>query len=411
MLAADSSDSAGTFSATSYPLSRPSATASRWSSCCASGAGIRRSATPRSRIRRCTRRVSPRASTGNTPGRRSPKRRPAWTKRSASSSRRAATSASSDGAAACPPPPHFSSANKINEKPMKRHNEIVCAFAASIFIAVAFYAGERYMTMNGDLLSGAEAATAANVQLPFRYSFQVDGRLEETGLMDNSSSPYWWVSSGAFLDIKSGVGMTNHGELPIGSKWQIRYAANNPVDTDGGLHPQNIFRMVQRSRWQDIAEEMSFRIDKDNLSASLSRTASNGLHLMSRYADQNNLYIAGLRVDGYAVIKKKMAGKYYTLASKRVILGKKYDRILAPNLLPLGTWIRIKTVTKNLDATRVYINLYSDIGNTGTWTLATEAIDDGQTYGGAAMTAAGHAGLRTDFMDVTFDDFMLTTAQ
>jgi len=292
---------------------------------------------------------------------------------------------------------------------MKRHKEIVCAFAASILITIAFYAGERFMTANdGDLLSGAEAATAANVQLPFHYAFQVDGRLEETGLMDNSSSPYWWVSSGAFLDIKSGIGMTNHGELPVGSKWQVRYTANNPVDTDGGLHPQNIFRMILRSKWQDAAEEMSFRIDKNNLSLSPNRNASNGLHVMSRYADQNNLYVSGLRVDGHAVIKKKIAGTYYTLASKRVISDKRYDRIRNPNLLPLGTWIRLKVATKNLDATRVSIKFYADIGNTGTWTLVAEAIDDGQTYGGAALTAAGHAGFRTDFMDVAFDDLVLT---
>jgi hypothetical protein len=29
-------------------------------------------------------------------------------------------------------------------------------------------------------------------------------------------------------------------------------------------------------------------------------------------------------------------------------------------------------------------------------------------FGGAAFTAPGHAGIRTDFMDVEFDDFRLT---
>jgi hypothetical protein len=257
-------------------------------------------------------------------------------------------------------------------------------------------------------VNAAEAATAATVKPPFTYPFSVDGRLEETGSIDNSSSPYWWVSSGAFMDLKGGVGMTNQGDLAIGSKWQKLYALNNPVDTDGGLHPQNIFRMVLRSGWQDVSQSVYYRIDKLNLSASPSRNASNGLLLMSRYLDQNNLYYTGLRVDGYAVIKKKIQGKYYTLAYSRIFDGPKYNALSNPNLLPVGIQIGLKTVTKNLDAKRVSIKVYADVGRTGNWTLAAQAVDDGLSYGGAALTAAGHGGLRTDFMDVQFDDYSLT---
>lgn len=36
--------------------------------------------------------------------------------------------------------------------------------------------------------------------------------------------------------------------------------------------------------------------------------------------------------------------------------------------------------------------------------LAAEAKDDGKSYGGDAILNEGYAGIRTDFMDVEFDD-------
>lgn len=281
------------------------------------------------------------------------------------------------------------------------------ATAVAFIVIGSFYVKERSLLVSENFINTANAGIAAVVTLPFTYAFHVDGRLEETGIMENSSSPYWWVSSGAFLDLKTGIGMTNHDDAARGSKWQVKYAANNPVDTDDGLHPQNIFRMTSRTTWRDVGHEVSYRIDRNNLSTSPSRNASNGLLQMTRYVDQNNLYFTGLRVDGYAVIKKKISGRYYTMAYKPVISGKKYHRDTNPNLLPSGTWIRLKTVTKNLDAKRVSIKFYVDIGKTGAWTLAAEAIDDGVSYGGAALTDAGYSGVRTDFMDVSIDDFRL----
>src|SRR5690242_1465985 len=103
-------------------------------------------------------------------------------------------------------------------------------------------------------------ATPAIITLPFRYTFNTPGRLEETGNIDNSSSPYWWVSSGAYMDLKDGVGQTAHGELAAGSKWQVAFEKANPTDTDGGVHPQNIFRMTSRAKFQDVAHGAWFRI-------------------------------------------------------------------------------------------------------------------------------------------------------
>jgi hypothetical protein len=246
--------------------------------------------------------------------------------------------------------------------------------------------------------------------LPFKYAFSVDGSVLEQGAIGESTSPYWWVTSGGFMELKGGIGQTIQGALAVGDQIQKDYKQANALDTDRGLHPQNIFRMVFRSKWQDISEVMFYRIEKINLSASPNRKASNGIHQMSRYLDQDNLYYTGLRVDGQATIKKKYHGDYYEMASVPVISGA-YDRQLNPDLLPADTWIGLKTVVKNLDASRVSIQLYADIGRTGKWTLVASAIDDGTSYGGPAITRAGYVGVRTDFMDVQFEDFTLENAE
>lgn len=54
---------------------------------------------------------------------------------------------------------------------------------------------------------------------------------------------------------------------------------------------------------------------------------------------------------------------------------------------------------------RVSIKFFIDKDKTGNWILATEAKDDGKTYGRPAILNEGYAGIRTDFMDVEFDNY------
>jgi len=124
---------------------------------------------------------------------------------------------------------------------------------------------------------------------------------------------------------------------------------------------------------------------------------------MSRYQNSNNLYYATLRVDGYAVIKKKINGNYYTLVSKKVFPGT-YDRILNPNLLPKDTWLGLRSEIKNNNG-GVTIKLYLDNGMTNNFVLLTQATDTG--IGGSPITNQGFAGIRTDFMDVYFENYKL----
>ena len=248
------------------------------------------------------------------------------------------------------------------------------------------------------------ASDAATVASPYVYNFNSEGALNEIGSMSQSSSPYWWVDSGAYLEIYSGRGHTNEGNLSTTDPWRLIYSANNPVDTDNGYHPQNIFRLLTRSKWQNAREEAYFIITKDNLSSSPNRDNYNGILLFNRYQDQDNLYYTGIRVDGQVIIKKKQNGNYTTLAYTPNIYPGTYSRNANPSLLPKNKWIGLRSEVKNNPDGSVNIKLYIDKGWSGVWVLAAEATDRNNP-----ITQAGYGGIRTDFMDVTFENFRFST--
>lgn len=240
----------------------------------------------------------------------------------------------------------------------------------------------------------------------FLDNFSINFSLEETGKMETSGNQYWWVNSGAFLHVYNGTGKTVFGELEKGSKWQKKYKDYNEIETDDGYHPQNIFRLVTRLKWKNYQQECYYKIDKYILSRAKERSESNGILLFNRYQDGDNLYYTGLRVDGTSVIKKKKKGKYYTMAQKAFYPGV-YNKKKNPNLLPIGKWIGIKSEVKDNPNGTVTINVYVDNNRSGEWTLALTAIDDGKKFGGAVIRDEGYAGIRTDFMDVEFDDYKI----
>lgn len=237
-------------------------------------------------------------------------------------------------------------------------------------------------------------------------SFSVNGVLDEAGKMEISINHNWWLNSGAYFISEEGIAKTVQGELKEENEWRKLYAKNNPRDTDNGFHPQNIFRLVTRDSWMDFRQEAYFRIAKDNKSASEYRNDSNGLLFFNRYQDGDNLYYTGIRVDGYAVIKKKTKGKYFTMAYSQVFSGK-YDRETSFNLLPHGSWIGLRSEVVNENDESVSIKLFIDKAKNGNWELIAEAKDDGKRYGGKAILNEGYAGIRTDFMDVEFDDYKI----
>lgn len=229
---------------------------------------------------------------------------------------------------------------------------------------------------------------------------------ENNGVIFDSNNKYWRVNSGAYLYVEGGIGKTVQGELPMGSEWQKRYRDYNASETDNGQHPQNIFRLVTTTKWKDFRQEAYYKINRYILSVAKERSESNGLLLFNRYQDGDNLYYTGIRVDGAAVIKKKIRGQYFTMAYETIYPGK-YNRKKNPNLLPVDKWIGVRSEVVNGKNGSVNIRLYIDRERNGNWELVAEAIDDGRKFGGKAIINEGYAGVRTDFMDAEFDDYRI----
>lgn len=105
-----------------------------------------------------------------------------------------------------------------------------------------------------------------------------------------------------------------------------------------------------------------------------------------------------------------MKGVYYTLAYEPFIdISDKgaWNKNSNPNLLPKDIWIGLRSEVVTDSSGVVNIKVYVDMGKTGNWVLVVEAEDDGKSYSGPAFLEAGHAGIRTDFMDVEFDDYSI----
>lgn len=267
---------------------------------------------------------------------------------------------------------------------------------------------ETLAAVEPESVTPAVTPEASPLGRSFSDSFSGATTLEEIHDPLTSQSADWWLNSGAYLYREDGRARTVFGALPKGSSWQIRYAngaRDIPSETDGGFYPQNIFRLLTRSKWQDAEQTLYYNIDTYNLSDDKHRSQSNALLLFHRYYDSDNLYYLGLRVDGAVVIKKKYQGNYTTLAYQQVLEGT-YDRETRPNLIPLDTWIGVRGRVVNEDS-GVRLQVFLDVGRTGSWQKVLEIVDRGQ-FDGPPLLEPAWGGVRTDFMDVWFDDYQIT---
>jgi hypothetical protein len=203
--------------------------------------------------------------------------------------------------------------------------------------------------------------------------------------------------------IANGVARSVQNELPPDDEWRRRYAASSPVDTDGGRRPQNLFRLLTRERWRNLRQEVRLRINRLNPTSSPERGAWSGILLMQRYLGADDLYYAGLRLDGTAVIKKKRGGRYETLAIVPRLPGASEGRVREDGL-PVGRWIRLRSTAIDGPDGAVRLALYvaGERPDDG-WTVAAEAVDDGSR--GAPIREPGRAGIRADFADVEIDEY------
>ncbi len=278
------------------------------------------------------------------------------------------------------------------------------------FIAISMlsrFIFNRVPEDTGPTESAQVGAVALLTDSEFHYRFQTDGFLEETGLITDSSSSYWWLNSGGRMILGGGIGKTIQKDSGISQFWKKAYNQSNPTDTEEGVHPQNIFRLLTRKKWAQGLQEIHFKINNIRMSDSPNRNESNGFLLMSRYQDSDNLYYSGLRVDGHAVIKKKINGVYYTLAETPVFFSETfYNRNTNPNLIQGAAWIGIKSrITTDRDK-NVHITLYIDKENSGKWQEVLNTTDTGKDA--PVITKEGLSGIRSDFMDVEFDDYIIS---
>lgn len=220
------------------------------------------------------------------------------------------------------------------------------------------------------------------------------GTLEETARPEESASADLWLNSGGLFFRDGSGGSTIQGELGEGERWQVAYAASSSVDTDGGRHPQNLFRLVTRQSFRDMRAETELTLRRTNASASPNRNQSNGIFLFLRYQDGDNVYTAGLRVDGAAVVKKKINGQTLTIAEAPLFPGT-WSRDGNPNLIPEGRAIALAAEIEDVDggaAIRVFVD----------GALTVQVVDD-------APIPQGFSGLRSDFMDVEFSRLTVTS--
>ena len=224
-----------------------------------------------------------------------------------------------------------------------------------------------------------------------------DGALEEAGREQDSASSSLWLSSGGRFFVDGDGGQTIQGELPADDRWRIAYGSSNPTDTDGGVHPQNLFRLISRSLHRDARTDASFIVRRTNLSASPNRAQSNGVLLFLRFRDGEHAYYGGVRVDGNAVIKKEVNDQNFTLALNPVFPGG-WSRDGSPNLIPANQAIDLAAEIEDQPGGTAVIRVF--VGGA----LVAEAVDDGVSFGGPVLPE-GLSGIRGDFMDLEFSRF------
>jgi hypothetical protein len=287
-----------------------------------------------------------------------------------------------------------------------RKGESVDVRRASSFSRLVVRRSAAILILLAAFVGIAQAVPMKSTYPSFYDGFNGSGAVREVGPEYQSGSAYWWLSSGGMLYQRERVGQTIQGELPYSDPLRQGYARANPTDTDDGRRPQNIFRLHTREKWKTFRQEVFFSVRATSTSKSWNRNASNGVLLFSRYVDANNTYYAGLRVDGGVVIKKKKAGKYSTLAF-RSWFGNRYDydRTHRPNLLPRYEWLGIRTEILDLASGGTRIRLYVSEGFGKRWDLALEALDTSGGSDGPPITSAGRAGIRSDFMDLSFENY------
>lgn len=248
--------------------------------------------------------------------------------------------------------------------------------------------------------ASAVGANAASFGSSFLYAFSDPGVLVEAPSAAQSTSPYFWLKSGAELVIENGRGATIQGTLDSANPWSKTYASRMTVQSDNGAHPQNAFFMLTRATAQNVVAQAYFDRTADNFDIAGNRRPYNHEAVIARYQDDNNYYFASVRADGDIDIKKKVNGAFVTLGEAKLFPGA-WNASTNPDLIPLNRWVGLKLSVTDTSA-GPKLELYTDVGWTNTWTLALSATDASN-----AIASAGAVGIESNYGDVIFDNFLV----
>lgn len=226
--------------------------------------------------------------------------------------------------------------------------------------------------------------------------------VEESNSPASAKDPSWWLESGGFLNAEEDGWKTIEGSLNSEDKWRKHYLRTNPLDTDNGYHPQNIFRLFSLQAYSTPVQELRFVAEHTNLSDSPNRNAKSGVFLYSRYIDESNYYYAGIQMDGKIAIIKKYAGIFETLAEVEIFTGQ-YERDTNPTLIPHSENLGLRVVTEESEG---LLNIEVSLARgDGEWEEVLRVGDSGKRHG--PILTPGRVGLRSDFMDNTFTSYLV----
>ena len=233
------------------------------------------------------------------------------------------------------------------------------------------------------LLASAFLATSASHAFydafPPRYSY-------ESGPPGTS---YPWIgedfeaySNGFLIECSSNKARMSHLDVTSGCLYS-KYAGT----WRRGWTTTYNFRAVaigwkngKKIKWTDQVPQYRAYIDSWQAGA----TATSGLHIFGRYRTSDDLYVASVRRDGLATIKRKWNGVYTTLAQTSLPA----SLLDANGQLKTGVWITLR---------------FSIIGNqlkfsvNGTQILSTTS----------GTFSWGTTGIRTDYVNAYLDDWKL----
>ena len=93
------------------------------------------------------------------------------------------------------------------------------------------------------------------------------------------------------------------------------------------------------------------------------------------------------------------------MAEKQIFPGD-YEREKDMSLVPQIEWLTLRTETTTNKKGVVTISLFMKRATETKWTLLLKGLDTGTNFDSPPLVGSHPLGIRTDFMDVEFDNFM-----